>query len=115
MEKYIRDSFFMDKCISVLTRYPKDIGVPGRFWSASNSMGIIFSREGIGLFAAVQTMIEKKIKTYKTNDAIYKIKQGFTPDKITLIIEDKKTKEVYDLDITYLMFEFSKSKILACY
>jgi len=105
----------MDRWISVLTRYPKDIGVPGRFWSASKSMGIIFSKEGIGLFVAVQAMIKKKIETYKTNDAIYKIKQGFAPAKITLIIEDKKTKEVSNLDITYLMFEFSKSKILACY
>jgi len=105
----------MDKHVSVLARYPKDIGVPGRFWSASKSMGIIFSKEGIDLFVAVQRMIRKKIKKYKTSDAIYKIKLDFMPAKITLIIEDKKTKEVSNLDMTYLMFEFSKSKISACY
>ena len=105
----------MDKYISVLTRYPKDIGVPGRFWSISKSMGIIFSKEGIDLFASVQRMIKKKIKKYKTNDAIYRVKQDFKLAKIILIIEDKKTKEVSNLDITYLMVEFSKSKILACY
>lgn len=105
----------MDKHISVLTRYPKDIGVPGKFWSASKSMGIIFSKEGLDLFASAQRMIKKEIKKYKTNDAIYKIKQDFMPFKITLIIEDRKTKEVSSLDMTYLMVEFSKSKILACY